>query len=79
MSALALAVLVRPRLWWISLVTARGLVRSRWWRRAPFLPIADERWVGFRLETAYGTTDASPGIEDLVGYLEWCQMMRRIA
>ena len=72
-------VLVRPRLWLTALVTARGHVRSRWWRRPPFLPLPDPRWIEFRLETAYGSTETPLLVEDIVGYLEWCKMMRRIA
>ncbi|HVB01867.1 MAG TPA: hypothetical protein VNE42_11505 [Acidimicrobiales bacterium] len=76
---LFLAVLGRPRLWLTALVTARGLVRSHWWRTKPFLPLPDPRWIGFRLETAYGSAGTAPNVEDVVGYLEWCQMMRKIA
>ncbi len=72
-------VLVRPRLWLIALRTASGLIRSRWWTTSPYLPLPDPRWIGFRLETAYGSPDTSPDVEDIVGYLEWCKMMRKIA
>ena len=48
---------------------------SRWWRRAPFLPVPSPAYVRFRLETQYGT---SPGQDvtsrvarDVLKYLQW--------
>ena len=66
-----LAVVVRPRLWWVAVRQAARIARPRWWRRAPFLPIPDADYLRFRLETAYGEVIA-PRPADLVAYLEWC-------
>jgi hypothetical protein len=66
-----LAVVVRPRLWWVAARQAARIARAHWWRRAPFLPLPDAEYLRFRLETAYGEVTA-PRPADLVGYLEWC-------
>ena len=63
----------RPDLWPAALVTLGRLAPPGWWRRAPHLPVPDERYLAFRMETAYGdpTHPLEPG--DLVDYLEWCR------
>ena len=73
-----LAVLLRPRLWWVATRQAARVSRPRWWRRAPFLPVPDREYVRFRLETAYGEVIA-PRPADLVGYLDWCAAAARPA
>ncbi len=72
-------VIGRPRLWVTALVVAGGLARARWWRTPPFLPLPDPHWLQFRLETAYGSSETRMNVEDIIGYLEWCKMMRKIA
>ena len=74
-----ITMLWHPSLIVTALIVARGLVPSKWWRRPPFLPIPDRAWLEFRLETAYGSKGFAPPEEDLVGYLRWCKMMRKIA
>jgi hypothetical protein len=72
------AVWLRPRLWWSALGALRRMARRGWWRRAPFLPVPDEQYWRFRLETAYGgdgdAAAATP--KDVVAYLRWCQRSR---
>lgn len=71
------AMLRRPDLWTTALRSGGGLVPRRWWRRSPFLPLPDQRWLHFRLVTAYGgdgrfdgdTTPMRAG--DLIVWLEW--------
>ena len=70
------AVLARPRLWAVAIVTARAALPVGWWRRRPFLPLPDRRYVRFRLLTQYGSADAEPDPMDLVRYLEWCRTQR---
>ncbi|HEV7887923.1 MAG TPA: hypothetical protein VGO92_10210 [Acidimicrobiales bacterium] len=70
-----LAVAARPRLW----AAALTLVPPRWWRRPPFLPVPDRRYLAFRMETQYGRSDAKADPADVVVYLEWCRTMRRLA
>jgi hypothetical protein len=66
-----LALVVRPRLWWVAARQAVRIARPEWWRRAPFLPLPEPEYLRFRLETAYGEAVA-PRPADLVAYLEWC-------
>jgi hypothetical protein len=69
-----LLVLVRPHLWATALRQAGRLARPGWWRRPPFLPIPDARYLAFRFETQYGA-DGRADPRDLVAYLEWCRAM----
>jgi hypothetical protein len=73
-----LALVIRPRLWWVAARQATRIARGNWWRRAPFLPLPDGEYLRFRLETAYGEVIA-PRPADLVGYLEWCAAAARPA
>lgn len=72
----AVAVLVRPALWLVSLRQLRRLVAPGWWRRAPWLPLPPAEYVRFRLVTAYGS-DGPDGprdlARDLLAYLQWCR------
>jgi hypothetical protein len=69
----------RPDLWPIAVVEARAFVPRRWWRRWPPSPLPPAAYLQFRLQTMYGDGAAVPAAADLVGYLEWCRRMRRIA
>ncbi len=70
-----LAVAGRPDLWPTAFGAARSLAPNHWWRRAPYLPLPDRRWLRFRLVTAYGGTGSltdgnfDPG--DMITWLEW--------
>lgn len=73
-----LAVLVRPSLWYTALVQLRAFAAPGWWHRPPFLPVPDERYVQFRLETQYGA-DAPAEAHHVIEYLVWCREMRELA
>lgn len=66
----ALAVVVRPSLWWSALRVWGRAAPLGWWRRPPFVPIPDPAFLGFRFETAYGHT-GRPAVRDFVAYLGW--------
>jgi hypothetical protein len=72
----ARTVAVRPALWRPALRQARALAPGRWWRRWPFLPLPDRRWMEFRLVTAYGDARAAIVPEDLVAWLAWSDTVR---
>jgi hypothetical protein len=71
------AVVRRPSLWLTAVRQAFRLAPNGWWRRAPFLPIPDERYMRFRLETQYGNAMHSTEPRDLVTYLAWCRSYQR--
>ena len=72
-AVLTSAVLGRPDLWWTAVGEMRRMAPRLWWRTAPHLPLPDRRLWGFRMETAYGRTDAVPERADVVAFLEWCR------
>lgn len=45
--------------------------RRGWWRRPPFLPVPDRKYLRWRMYTAYGDELAVPPIEDIVRYARW--------
>ena len=55
-----------------------ALAPRGWWRQPPFLPVPDRGYVRWRVETAYGSTDAAVEVEDLLHYLAWRRAQRRI-
>lgn len=68
------AVLRRPHLWLTALRVGRRMIRRRWWRRPPFLPVPSASYVRFRLVTMYGGTGTGPvHPDDVVTWLEWCR------
>ncbi|HXZ62694.1 MAG TPA: hypothetical protein VEG62_08125 [Acidimicrobiales bacterium] len=82
-AVVARAVLPRPDLWLAALGALRRMARRGWWRQRPFVPLPGEAYWRFRLETAYGGSDAAePGEEhrltppDVVAFLRWCQRSR---
>lgn len=61
-----------------GLLGAAWRFRARdWYRRRPFLPLPPAEYVAWRLDTAYGSTDAVPGARELERYLRWAAAMRR--
>jgi len=73
----AVAVAVRPALWWIAVRQLLALADPGWLRRRPHLPLPPDAYLRFRLVTAYGDPAASPGPADVVAYLSWCREERR--
>ncbi len=69
----------RPQLWLTAVVEAARLARSRWWRHWPPLPLPDRRYLGFRLDTAYGSGSSGPESSEVAEYLRWCRRMRRMS
>jgi hypothetical protein len=69
--AAATRVLAHPSLWWPALRAAPRFAPKGWWRRPPFLPVPDERYWRFRMETAYGDEDASVPGDELADVLRW--------
>jgi hypothetical protein len=66
-------------LWRTAAVQAAVLARPGWWRRWPPNPRPDEHYLRFRLETAYGDTQAEIVASDVVEYVAWCREARLAA
>jgi hypothetical protein len=71
------AIVRRPSLWVSALRQAFRLAPTGWWRRPPFLPLPDERYMRFRLETQYGEAMRNTEPADVVTYLAWCRSYQR--
>ena len=73
----AKAVARRPELWSTALCELRAHAPRRWWMSRRPLPLPAPGWLAFRMETAYGRSDARPPADDVVTFLEWCRQSRR--
>jgi hypothetical protein len=62
-----------PSLWPTAARQVRRLAAPGWWRRRPFLPLPDQAYLRFRMQTAYGDGGHDPEPDDLVTYLRWCR------
>ncbi len=71
------ALLRHPGLWGEALRAGAALTPRRWWRRPPFLPVPDRRYVAWRIATAYGRPDAPVAADDVLAYLRWRARQRR--
>lgn len=72
----AVAVMLRPRLWAVALRQMLRLAEPGWWMRFPPLPLPPPDYVHFRLVTAYGGDGSCSAAElsrDVVAYLDWCR------
>lgn len=43
----------------------------RWWARPPFLPVPSRKYLEWRLQTAFGSTEVVPEAHQLERYLRW--------
>jgi hypothetical protein len=48
----------------------------RWWRRAPFLPLPDQKYWNFRMVTATGSSNGPMRIEDVIHAAQWSRRQR---
>ncbi len=74
-----IAVLRRPSLWFVALLSLGRLARVGWWRRWPPIPAPDPAYLAWRTQTAYGHVgepDAYRRAEDLISFLEYCRALR---
>ena len=56
----------------MALLRVAWRFRSRgWFRRPPFLPLPDRRYLKWRMYTAYGDEDIVPPADDIARYARW--------
>lgn len=60
-----------PRLAIDLLRTGWAFRRREWYRLAPFLPLPDATYLGWRMYTAYGDERAVPPVDDVVRFARW--------
>lgn len=63
----------RPDLWRTAVRVGRVHAPDRWWTQKPYLPIPDNSWMDFRLETAFADSEARPEPDQFIEYLEWAK------
>ncbi len=71
MLAVTLRALVNPRLALDLLRTGWAFRGRDWWRRPPFLPLPDRRYLRWRMYTAYADENAVPPVRDVIGFARW--------
>jgi hypothetical protein len=76
LATVARSVARRPSLWWPAVALVLRFAPRGWWRHPPFLPIPDERYWRFRMETAYGDVTASPDDDDIATIVRWTRRTR---
>jgi hypothetical protein len=76
--AVVLAVVRHPSLWSTALRQGVRLVPSRWWTRAPYLPMPSRSYLEFRIVTQYGDSSHRPESVDVLNYLRWCRNWQRL-
>jgi hypothetical protein len=47
-----------------------------WYRRPPFLPLPPKEYVAWRNDTAYGSADAVPPLDEFDRFVVWSARMR---
>jgi hypothetical protein len=56
----------------VALLRVAWRFRSRgWYRRPPFIPLPDRRYVEWRMYTAYGDPHIVPPADDVARYARW--------
>lgn len=72
------ALLLRRPLLLGPLLHAAWRFRARgWYRRPPFLPLPPRSYLEWRLETAFGASDALPSPGQTERYLRWTRRASR--
>jgi len=71
-----IAVIVRPKLWFVAIAQLFRLAPSRWWARRPFLPIPTRQYLRFRSQTQYGGGQTKIETKDVLSYLYWLRDFR---
>ncbi len=67
------ALLRHPELWLTAVRQVFLLAPKNWYRQWPPLPLPDDGYLDFRMETAYGSGDQAATGADLISYLKWCK------
>ena len=74
----ASALVAHPKLWPSGVAAGLELVPRQWWRRRPYLPVPSSEWLGFRMETAYGSPDALPPADDILAFVAFAHEQRQL-
>ncbi|MDZ4674156.1 MAG: hypothetical protein SGI84_06855 [Gemmatimonadota bacterium] len=52
--------------------------RRNWWRLPPFVPLPDQTYLRWRMDTAYGDPAAIPPLADVVSFARWRREVMRL-
>ncbi|MGI9647415.1 MAG: hypothetical protein ACR2OI_02740 [Acidimicrobiia bacterium] len=70
-SSILRAIIRRPTLWAEAMRALIAFTPASWWKRAPFLPVPRRSYLQWRVQMAYGSTEAAPAPADVLSFLEW--------
>jgi len=68
----------RPALIPLLLETLWVFRKKNWYTCFPFLPLPSQKYLKWRLETAYGEIGTKPPLQELERYIKWSADMRRM-
>lgn len=66
-----------PSLAWEAIRLAAATAAPGWFRKAPFVPRPEPRYLDWRMLTAYGRPDAAPTEREVEEFLRWRRTLRR--
>lgn len=78
LATLTIRALLSPRLALDLVRTGWAFRRRGWYRRPPFVPLPDRRYLRWRMYTAYGDPEAVPPAVDVIRFARWRRETMRL-
>ncbi len=75
-SSILRVIMRRPTLWPEALRALVAFTPAGWWRMPPFLPLPRRAYLRWRMQTAYGSSEAVLVANDMVRFLQWRKEQR---
>lgn len=75
-SSILRALIRRPTLWLEAIRAFGAMTPAGWWKQPPFVPVPRRAYLGWRLQTAYGSASVTPEPVDVIRFLEWRKAQR---
>ena len=73
----SVVIIGKPHLWKVAITQLWRIRENGWYKKFPFLPAPNKKYINFRLITAYGDEGPENFFKsDLVTYFKWCRAWR---
>ncbi len=73
----SIVIIGKPHLWKVAITQLWRIRENGWYKKFPFLPAPNKKYINFRLITAYGDEGPENFFKsDLVTYFKWCRAWR---